>query len=59
MVGCFLASLVCGTRQLGLVAVIQNKFVSVTDNTDAKGFVDMHVGYKKVARGSCGVRVTQ
>jgi hypothetical protein len=39
--------------------VIQNKFVSVTDNTDAKAFVDMHVGYKKVARRSRGVRVTQ
>lgn len=39
--------------------VVRNELVSVTDNTDAKGFVDMHVGYKKVARRSRGVRVTQ
>lgn len=30
--------------------VIRNKLMLVTDNTEAKGFVEMHVGYKKVAR---------
>ncbi|CAP97607.1 hypothetical protein PCH_Pc22g03190 [Penicillium rubens Wisconsin 54-1255] len=53
--GYFLASLVCGTKQSRLVVVVvRNELVSVTDNTDAKGFVDMHVGYKKVARRSRG-----
>jgi hypothetical protein len=33
-----------------VAAMIRNKLVSVTDNTEAKGFVEMHVAYKKVAK---------
>lgn len=33
--------------------------MSVTGNRDAKGFVEMHVGYKKVAKARSCIRVTQ
>lgn len=39
--------------------VIRNKLMPVTGNRDAKGFVEMHVGYKKVAKARSCIRVTQ
>lgn len=39
--------------------VIRNKLMSVTGNRDAKGFIEMHVGYKTVAKARSCIRVTQ